>query len=67
MTLQIGKNSFTANYSKSVQECMRCMMSESQHLVTILQVGLTKACFLLVLYALFVILVLAADILHRIR
>ncbi|KAL0053639.1 hypothetical protein WJX82_008689 [Trebouxia sp. C0006] len=31
------------------------------------KVGLTKACFLLVLYALFVILVLAADILHRIR
>lgn len=31
------------------------------------KVGLMKACFLLVLYALFVILVLAADIHHRIR
>ena len=35
--------------------------------MSILQVGLMKACFLLVLYALFVILVLAADIHHRIR
>ena len=54
-------------YAYSFDYGLQCMSFLREAWCLAMQVGYVKACSLLVLYGLFVVLVLAADIHHRIR
>lgn len=56
----------TKNHSECIHACPR-PIAEAKMWCLAMQVGFVKASSLLVLYGLFVVLVLAADIHHRIR